>query len=871
MGGGARSGLELHRSRFVEWQPAAVVAIAVAPGGSTVALARESGDLEIYDTADWRCVARVPGKEGAAISCLTWVAPFIGDWVDADNAAAADDVPCRLLSAGLDGVVTEWDLSALRARSTTDSHGGAVWAMAAEPRPTDGEPQRVAIACDDGCIRLLTLLGGDGVGSGLSHRRSFLRLQGRLLSLAWGFGGTQIAVGTSVGTIHIMQVATLSEVMRITVGSGDKPKESDERCTWALTYLPDGTLVSGGQDGDVTFWDKRFGTQLYTFRQHGADVTCLASNPAGTCVFASGIDSQVCVFNRIEDGAGPGLEKWTFGSTKRPHTHDVRALAMAHAPGGGGDRDGKGERGKDGDGGRGGGGGPILLSGGNDAQLLAYPANHFQRRHPVRVVSVPQRTPCSMTGGGLWTAPPAPKGKKQKGGKGQGNRGGDGGGADDEPVAPKPTLANAPTPPLLLCDHGRCVDLWRLGEGLGGGPGRPSEEVIEASKANNGMMKLASAPTHVLRAKLSGKRRTLSSAISPDGALVAISDAHSLRLFEVNKTEETPGVKREEWTLRKQDSPVGGVTSANCLLFTPDGKVLVAVGVNGAVHVVDLESWEVMRTLRAHLPKISAATTALDKATSGSGSGKRRKAMDPVSACDVGCPAVSHACASADGQWLAVVTTKGGTASRRAAGVHVYNLDALKLHKSLPPPPGLASWPPVAAMALSAAGVLALAVRDNAIVMYDVEAGTLTPWSAAMATAKSVATAPPKLKTLPGQICGLSFDPTPGSQLLLAHTPSAIARVNLAVVPTFTPAPITKKRRRKGYRGDKGGFGAIEKQGGKTSGEEGGGDIKVVNLSDPCLFLGYFAPGQALMVERPWDDVLNAIEKPPYQRHLFGT
>jgi U3 small nucleolar RNA-associated protein 4 len=245
--------------------------------------------------------------------------------------------------------------------------------------------------------------------------------------------------------------------------------------------------------------------------------------------------------------------------------------------------------------------------------------------------------------------------------------------------------------------------------------------------------------------------------------------------------------------------------------------------------------------------------------------------MDPVSACDVGCPAVSHACASADGQWLAVVTTKGGTASRRAAGVHVYNLDALKLHKSLPPPPGLASWPPVAAMALSAAGVLALAVRDNAIVMYDVEAGTLTPWSAAMATAKSVATAPPKLKTLPGQICGLSFDPTPGSQLLLAHTPSAIARVNLAVVPTFTPAPITKKRRRKGYRGDKGGFGAIEKQGGKTSGEEGGGDIKVVNLSDPCLFLGYFAPGQALMVERPWDDVLNAIEKPPYQRHLFGT
>ena len=30
--------LELHRSRFVEWQPSAVVALAVAPGGATVAL-----------------------------------------------------------------------------------------------------------------------------------------------------------------------------------------------------------------------------------------------------------------------------------------------------------------------------------------------------------------------------------------------------------------------------------------------------------------------------------------------------------------------------------------------------------------------------------------------------------------------------------------------------------------------------------------------------------------------------------------------------------------------------------------------------------------------------------------------------------------
>jgi len=34
--------------------------------------------------------------------------------------------------------------------------------------------------------------------------------------------------------------------------------------------------------------------------------------------------------------------------------------------------------------------------------------------------------------------------------------------------------------------------------------------------------------------------------------------------------------------------------------------------------------------------------------------------------------------------------------------------------------------------------------------------------------------------------------------------------------------------------------------------------------------LGYFAPGRALMVERPWKEVLKQIPEPLY-RHRFGT
>jgi U3 small nucleolar RNA-associated protein 4 len=108
--------------------------------------------------------------------------------------------------------------------------------------------------------------------------------------------------------------------------------------------------------------------------------------------------------------------------------------------------------------------------------------------------------------------------------------------------------------------------------------------------------------------------------------------------------------------------------------------------------------------------------------------------------------------------------------------------------------------------------------------------------------------------------------------VLLAQTPSAIARIDLGVLPE---APGGAKGRRgeasasassaEGKKGRRRGAGGSEAPPGKK-----GGDVKVAKLEDPCLFLGYFAPGRAVMVERPWKDVLKNIPEPMY-RHRFGT
>ena len=101
--------------------------------------------------------------------------------------------------------------------------------------------------------------------------------------------------------------------------------------------------------------------------------------------------------------------------------------------------------------------------------------------------------------------------------------------------------------------------------------------------------------------------------------------------------------------------------------------------------------------------------------------------------------------------------------------------------------------------------------------------------------------------------------------MLLAQTPSAIAEDRPRRLARGTGRgegaerrPRRRLRRRRGRRGRRRGAGGSEAPGKK------GGDVKVAK-EDPCLFLGYFAPGRAVMVERPWKDVLKNIPEPMYR------
>ena len=79
-----------------------------------------------------------------------------------------------------------------------------------------GAAKRVAVACDDGTLRLFSVEHGS---PRLAYHRSLPRLGGRLLSVAWHPNGQSVVTGTAAGTLHAWHIAKSQELLRISVGA----------------------------------------------------------------------------------------------------------------------------------------------------------------------------------------------------------------------------------------------------------------------------------------------------------------------------------------------------------------------------------------------------------------------------------------------------------------------------------------------------------------------------------------------------------------------------------------------------------------------------------------------------------------------------
>lgn len=376
--------MEVHRCRFVEYQPAAINALDFTPSTvqeTRLAVGRANGNIEIWDpTYNYRLEKTLPGGEDLSVESIAWAHQNTvanPDPEDTPEEIAKEtelllQKPPRLFSSGLNPFIIEWDTTTMTAKKSCDSNGGAVWCLAVNSKGT-----RLAAGCEDGCIRMFDIADG-----ALEYIRSFEPQKGRVLSVAWAPNDEYIVSGGSDSAIRTWNPLTGRTIHRMTVAKNRK----EQTLVWAVAAIKGNTIVSGDSRGTMTFWDSKMGTVKQSMRAHGADILCIAASKDGNQVFSAGVDRKITAFRRTpkkhnivkKDNSSnkkvDTVNDWINVGSRRYHWHDIRALALDERP-------------------------KVnsIVSGGVDVELVACPAAEFPKLIQNRLPPFPHKYIVSMS------------------------------------------------------------------------------------------------------------------------------------------------------------------------------------------------------------------------------------------------------------------------------------------------------------------------------------------------------------------------------------------------------------------------------------------------------------------------------------------
>ncbi|KAI0343914.1 hypothetical protein BDW22DRAFT_1392002 [Trametopsis cervina] len=916
--------LSVHRCRFVDFTPAAVTALAFPPlplpsakgknsavirhalKVGTLAVGRANGNIELCEWSGseqdlqapqaWVVKKTISGPYASKVDSLAFT--LRNPDGPSDETPPLSDL--RLFSAGGGSELAEWDLDRGCIRSTLPSQGGSIWCITPNPASTI-----LAIGCEDGAVRLLSLENDT-----LTHFRRLDRVKSRILSIAWGppipreskphteaaEGGegsdesdddeeeewkdSWVVAGCSDSSLRKWDIAS----GRMTDKMGTDKMRGERTLVWAVGTLGDGTIVSGDSLGMVKFWDARTCTQLHSFQPHGADVLCLTISPEGTAVYSSGVDQKVFQYNYVKTQQPSSTEqpsllsrsssRWVQSVGRRLHSHDVRALAIwpPHSPLPPSHRrqfplDIA----------------PVLASGGLDMSVVVTPA--ALPSSTITKVINPLSTSLAATYEDSYHRRLA---------------------YNSGPYHAS-ALHLARQARLLLCQRDAGLSVWRIlhkDEKKADSEGAQDGEDEGVSQNEGGW-------EQVLDMDLSVHTNIVTSAISDDGRWIVVSDWYESKLFRIQQLEDgslKPKRVRDFSSILQAHLP-GNVesTGASCFAFTPDGtKLVMGCAMTAYVLVIDLsgDRPQVLRRFEQHRARDivvrqriirgrskSVATEDVDMAErdegpkepstetmnvdadaapkSSAGSDSDSDSEEIPLPTKPFATTITRLAISPDGQWLA--------SSDAHLRTHIFHLDSISHHTVLP-----SFSAPIHALAFTFApsstsfSALVLALADNSLHVYDVEARTFPAWAREVTNG-----VPQRFKGLHDPVLGVAFDPRPtprGGPAPVFWGATWLCRVQLD--GGVGDGGFEKKRRwggrnlasRPAPKSVMTGTNAIMVgSGGHASAPaKGQENFKTVTTYRPILFVDFVGERELVVVERPLVDVLAKLP-PAFFKPKYGA
>lgn len=221
----------------------------------------------------------------------------------------------ELLTAGLTGQISHWDLTRSSVRNSLMVTGSSIWCM-------DSFDTTIAVGTEEGYLNICEL---DVEMESLRYVKILDKQDGRILCCKFDKTGNYLVTG-SVDVLRVWDVNSGHVIHKLTTGRTEKKKET---VIWSILVLDDLQIASADSRGRLTIWDGKVGAQLESHQCLKADALCLATDDDQQRIFVSGIEPTVCSYNITTiKRDNQEVKRWVKTSSYYSHTHDVKALVV---------------------------------------------------------------------------------------------------------------------------------------------------------------------------------------------------------------------------------------------------------------------------------------------------------------------------------------------------------------------------------------------------------------------------------------------------------------------------------------------------------------------------------------------------------------